>query len=257
MTTLILSNWLYIFLLMTLAWGIYLVIKNPGIIDVFWSLSITLSGMSYLLSNQHWSIFIFIYAMLLIIWCVRLSSHLFITRIIPNIKEKRYIQLSKDWRLPAPAAFFIHFQFQGMLAIIIATPFLWIRHLSHLSIITTLSLALIIGGIIGESIADIQLLQFKKNPTGKVCNTGLWRYSRHPNYFFEVCIWAGFGLAALILTHPLSFLALISPALLLFIMLKVTGPMTENASLKSRGEVFRQYQKETSYFVPYKKKKPS
>lgn len=255
MTILILSSWLCIFFLMIVAWGIYLMIENPGIIDAFWPLSITLSGINYLLSNKHWPLIIYIYAVLLVTWCIRLAGHLLFTRIIPDIKEKRYIELSNNWRLPPKLAFFLHFQFQGLLALIIATPFLWIRDLSQLTITSILSFILIIIGTIGESIADMQLFRFKKRPTGKVCNTGLWRYSRHPNYFFEICVWFGFGLGAVSIAHSLSFIALISPTLLLFLMLKITGPITEKASLRSRGEAFKQYQKETSYFIPYKKKR--
>lgn len=250
---LILHNWLFIFLMLTVAWVIYLIIKNPGIIDVFWPLSITLTGIHYL-STETWNATTITISILLLIWCLRLAGHLFLTRILPNIKEKRYLTLSKKWHLPTPIAFFLHFQFQGILAIVIATPFLWIRNIENINPIIIISLFIIIFGIIGESIADKQLHDFKKkNPDG-VCDKGLWQYSRHPNYFFELVIWTGFAISALT-TSLWALTSLLSPILLFFIMAKVTAPITEKQSLTSKGEAFKEYQEKTASIFPLIKTK--
>ena len=107
-----------------------------------------------------------------------------------------------------------------------------------------------------EAMADRQLAEFKKDPAnkGKVCDTGLWRYSRHPNYFFEWLMWMSYFIFAL--GSPYGWLGIISPAIILYLLLKVTGiPATEEQSLRSKGDKFREYQKTTSVFVPWFKKR--
>jgi steroid 5-alpha reductase family enzyme len=110
--------------------------------------------------------------------------------------------------------------------------------------------------VTGETIADRQLAAFKKNPAnkGKICQVGLWNYSRHPNYFFEWLMWFSYFVFAL--GSPWGILAIISPAVILYLLLKVTGiPATEEQSLRSKGEAFKAYQASTSVFVPWLKKK--
>ena len=107
-------------------------------------------------------------------------------------------------------------------------------------------------GVIGETVADRQLLAFKRDPAhrGRTCRAGLWRYSRHPNYFFEWVLWCGFG--AFGLTGPLGWLGLAAPFLILFTILFETGiPPTEAQALASRGEDYRRYQRTTRAFVPW------
>jgi steroid 5-alpha reductase family enzyme len=109
---------------------------------------------------------------------------------------------------------------------------------------------------IGETLSDLQLYLFKNNSLnkGKVCNVGLWRYSRHPNYFFEWLNWWALALFSWGLSY--AYLTFISPLLISFFLFKVTGiPMTETQALKSKGEAYAQYQKETSVFVPWFVKK--
>jgi len=111
------------------------------------------------------------------------------------------------------------------------------------------------GGLIGESISDHQLNSFKKDPKnkGKLCDQGLWGYSRHPNFFFEWTMWVAYFVFALGSLH--GWVAIITPACMLFLLLKVTGiPIIEKESLKRRGEVYRRYQKTTSMFIPLPKR---
>ena len=109
--------------------------------------------------------------------------------------------------------------------------------------------------MLGETIADAQLAAFKKNPenNGKVCDKGLWGYSRHPNYFFQWLMWMSYFVFAL--ASPYGYLAIISPAIILYLILKVTGiPMTEEQSIRSKGEAYIKYQQRVSAFVPWFKK---
>jgi steroid 5-alpha reductase family enzyme len=108
---------------------------------------------------------------------------------------------------------------------------------------------------LGETVADAQLAAFKKalENKGKVCDTGLWGYSRHPNYFFEWLMWVSYFLFAL--ASPYWYLAIISPVIILYLLLKVTGiPATEQQSIRSKGEAFKIYQRKTSVFIPWFKK---
>jgi steroid 5-alpha reductase family enzyme len=107
-------------------------------------------------------------------------------------------------------------------------------------------------GLPGEAVADAQLARCKRDPSrrGRTCREGLWRYSRHPNYFFEWVIWVGFFVVAL--GSPWGWTTVIAPALMLHLLLHVTGiPAAEAASLRSRGDEFRHYQQTTSAFVPW------
>jgi steroid 5-alpha reductase family enzyme len=112
--------------------------------------------------------------------------------------------------------------------------------------------------MIGEAVADQQLHNFKKNTAnkGKTCQVGLWKYSRHPNYFFDWLVWIGFATFAV--TSPWGFVGILSPALILCFLLGLTGiPATEAQALRSRGEEYRDYQRRTSAFVPWFPKKPA
>jgi steroid 5-alpha reductase family enzyme len=110
--------------------------------------------------------------------------------------------------------------------------------------------------VIGETTADRQLARFRAQPEnrGKTCNQGLWRYSRHPNYFFEWIHW--FAYIFLAVGSPIWWLTLLGPVLMGIFLLKITGiPYTEQQSLKSRGESYREYQRTTSAFIPWFPKK--
>ena len=110
--------------------------------------------------------------------------------------------------------------------------------------------------IVGEGISDWQLAYFKKQPEnkGKVCQYGLWNYSRHPNYFFQFSIWVSVLMFAL--PSPYGWLAVICPLSIGYLIFKVTGiPMTEEQAVRSKGEAYKEYQRTTSVFVPWFKKK--
>ncbi|QYU66136.1 alpha-hydroxy-acid oxidizing protein [Leptolyngbya sp. 15MV] len=107
-------------------------------------------------------------------------------------------------------------------------------------------------GLCGETIADEQLKAFKRDPAskGRTCRRGLWRYSRHPNYFFEWLMWCSFAVVAL--NHGWGWLGVLAPLTILVLVLKVTGiPPTEKRALRTRGEDYRRYQRETSAFFPW------
>jgi steroid 5-alpha reductase family enzyme len=188
-----------------------------------------------------------------------LGTHLAI-RIISHIKEEegRYQQLRKEWAPNAERKFFFFFQFQGISNVLLAIPFFVsvMNTRPELSIFEYAGFALWFISVTGETIADRQLTAFKKDSAnkGKVCDIGLWHYSRHPNYFFEWLMWVAYFVFAL--GSPYGYLAIISPAIILYLLLKVTGiPATEEQSLRSKREAFKRYQATTSVFVPWFRKR--
>ena len=115
---------------------------------------------------------------------------------------------------------------------------------------------LFIFALIGETIADEQLQSFKREPAnkGKTCDTGLWYYSRHPNYFFEWLVWVGLFIYAL--GSPNGWIAFVSPLLMFYLMMYVSGvPLAEEQALLSRGQAYKDYQQTTSVFFPLPKRK--
>ena len=125
----------------------------------------------------------------------------------------------------------------------------------HMNLLEYTGAVLWLLSIIGEGLSDWQLKQFKKDPAnkGKVCEKGLWHYSRHPNYFFQLMIWISVFIFAL--SSPYGWVAIICPLSIGYLIFKVTGiPMTEEQSIRSKGELYKEYQRTTSVFIPWFKK---
>jgi steroid 5-alpha reductase family enzyme len=248
----IFTAWLGVILLMCGVWLLFLWQKNAAIIDVFWSIAITTAAALLSAHGQH-NTTVTLLKVLLFVWMLRLAGYLFIHRVLAGHVDPRYDKISQTWRIPKSLGFFLNFQFQGILATVIASPFLFIAQLPAFSLWASIGLAAILSGIAGETIADWQLQRFKKQRRGPVCNQGLWRYSRHPNYFFDWLTWLGFAVAACAV--PRGWLSLLSPMLLYWIMTRLTGPITERGSIESRGQVYLDYQAKTSMFFPWRRKK--
>lgn len=245
---------IYLFLQMSFMWGLYRLLKNPSVVDVSWSLGLMVSGFIYL-SFTPLSFRTLIIGFLLILWALRLAFYLWYTRIRKGHVDKRYTQLSKNWEISPSLGFFINFQLQGLFILIISSVFFLISKskLTHMTIVDIFALSIIVIGIMGETLADLQLQHFKSKYRGQVCNLGLWQYSRHPNYFFDWLSWLGFALFGI--QSPNGFLSALSPLMLYVIFTRMTGPLTERGSIQSRGQQYIEYQKQTSMFFPWCKKK--
>lgn len=186
---------------------------------------------------------------------LRLGWHLS-KRIIGEPEEGRYQQLRKDWGGSGSLnlKFLGFFEFQAVLNAFLTLPMLLacFNGTPGMNVLEIAGLALFVIALIGESTADAQLDAFKRNPANKggVCDIGLWRYSRHPNYFFEWLIWIAYALFAL--ASPHGWIALAMPVLMLHFLINVTGlKATEEQALRSKGERYRLYQARTSGFVPW------
>jgi steroid 5-alpha reductase family enzyme len=157
-----------------------------------------------------------------------------------------------------PSAFFWFFQGQAVSVIFLVLPFLLIAVDSDRSWSYWESIGLIVAliGISGEGLADSQMSHFKKSnhDLKAVCQSGLWKYSRHPNYFFEAVIWLGFYLFAC--GSEWGWTMIHAPAVIVYLLLRVTGiPPTEAAAVLRKGDAYRNYQKTTSPFIPWPPKK--
>lgn len=188
-------------------------------------------------------------------WGYRLAWHLLRHRWGGTHGEDgRYQNMRSAMGDRAQLGFFIFFQIQAFAAVLCSLPYAaiavdWNPELTALDL---LGLSLWCVSMIGESIADNQLATFRAaaENRGKTCRVGLWRYSRHPNYFFEWLHWWGY--VALTVHTPFLPLTLCMPPLMLLLLLRFSGvPHTEAQALRSRGEDYRRYQQETNVFIPW------
>jgi len=234
---------------------------NYGIVDIAWSYAFGALATLYALLGPGWPARRALIAAMAVMWSTRLGTHLFI-RVMGHhpVEDGRYVQLRQDWAGNFAAKMFGFFQMQAVSVVLLGAAFL-LACLNPAPALRPLELAgaaLWLVAISGEALADAQLAAFKRDAAnrGRVCAAGLWRYSRHPNYFFEWLIWVAYFVFAL--ASPWGWLAIVGPASILYLLLRVTGiPMTEEQSLRSRGDAYRRYQQTTSAFVPWFPRKPA
>jgi steroid 5-alpha reductase family enzyme len=244
--------------LMFVLWLIHFPMRNAAIVDAGWAGGLAILGVLYAFLGEGLDTRRYLIGAMAAIWGVRLAIHLLTDRIIGHPEEGRYQELRREWKTNIGVKFLLFFEFQALLCVVLSAPFyLASRNTGpNLTIVEYAGVAVWAVGIFGEALADRQLAAFKRDPAnrGKICRAGLWNYSRHPNYFFEWLIWVGFALFAI--DSPYGWASLISPALILYFLLRVTGiPATEAQALRSRGDEYRRYQQTTSAFVPWPPKR--
>jgi steroid 5-alpha reductase family enzyme len=229
-------------------------LDNYGIVDVAWSYAFAGLAAFYALAGSGDPLRRAVIGTLAAIWSLRLGTHLLVRVASHHPQEDtRYVQLRRDWAgnfAPKMAGFF---QLQAVSIVVLGLPFLLAvqNPATRLHPLELAGACLWLLALGGEALADAQLAGFKRDPAhrGQVCAVGLWRYSRHPNYFFEWLVWVAFFVFAL--PAPAGWLAAIAPASILYLLLRVTGiPMAEEQSLRSKGDAYRRYQQTTSAFVP-------
>lgn len=245
---------------MALAWFIQQKSGNSGWVDVSWSLSVgTVAFFVALLPLDtdwpHWRQLAV--AILALCWCLRLGLHI-AGRTRAADDDPRYRDLIMKWGADAPRRLFWFLQSQAAVgAILVLSIALAAQNRDPtLHAVDLIAMVLLLGAIVGESIADQQLRLFNadSDSRGKVCDVGLWRWSRHPNYFFEWLYWVGVGFMAIDLGgfNPLGWLALAAPVCMYWVLVHVSGiPPLEAHMLRSRGDLFRAYQRRTPPFFPF------
>ncbi|MDQ0321967.1 steroid 5-alpha reductase family enzyme [Pararhizobium capsulatum DSM 1112] len=235
------------------AWVIQRASGASGWIDTIWSFTVGLGGIAAAILVDARTDRRNAVAIIVALWSLRLGSHI-AARTRGGEEDPRYARLIKEWGDSAGWRLFVFLQVQALAAFILvlaillaaanATPYprLW----------DILAILVALVALAGEAISDLQLSRFRKTPRAKtdVCETGLWRYSRHPNYFFEWLFWCSWPLMALS-SSPSSALSLFAPALMYWLLVHVSGiPPLEDHMLRSRGEKFRALQGRVNAFFP-------
>lgn len=239
-------------------WLVHLRIHNAAVVDVGWAAGLATLAIFYAVAGSGYPARKWAIAAMAGFWGLRLAVYLLFSRVMGKSEEGRYVQLRREWKTNLPLRFLFFFEFQAVLTVVLSLPFLLggLSTIAPLGRLEKIAAAIWLVSICGEAVADFQLNRFRKNPAnrGKTYRRGLWSYSRHPNYFFEWTIWVGYAIFAL--GSPWGWLGMISPALMLYFLLGTTGiAATEAQALRTRGAEYRAYQRTTSSFIPWFRKK--
>jgi steroid 5-alpha reductase family enzyme len=256
MTHLTISLFLLVFLcaVMAAAWAVQRATHNAGWVDVFWTFGTGLAGAIAAFSGGV-SARSCVAAAFILIWALRLGLYILLrTRGIPH-EDARYARFRAEWGAQFETRMFGLLMVQAIAAwplAIAAGLAAWCpAPLTGISLFAGLAIAVI--AVAGEGLADQQMHQFRSNPAnkGKVCDIGLWGWSRHPNYFFEWLYWLAYPALALGGGWPWGLLAFIAPALMYLLLTQISGvPMLEREMLESRGDIYRAYQSRVPAFFP-------
>lgn len=240
------------------AWVVQRATHNAGFVDVVWTFALGAAGVAgglTAIGPRRWLV-----AALVAVWALRLSGHI-LRRTWGAAEDSRYAELRQSWGASFQARMFGFLQIQAAAATALAVTFIvTARNPAPLGSRDVVGLILFCAGIVGGALADAQLARFRRNPAhhGAICDIGLWRYSRHPNYFFEFLGWCAWPLLAIAPGYPWGWLALSGPALIYWFLVHVSGiPPLEAAMLRSRGDRYRAYQARTRPFLPLPKRSVS
>lgn len=253
--SLLLAGTAGVVLVMLLLWAAGIAKRNFSYVDIGWAANFVLLAAIYGLLGDGDPQRRAVIAAMFALWGSRLAIHL-ARRVLGEPEEGRYVALRAEWGAKGHLnlRFLAFFQFQAVLNVVLALALLiaCLDPEPRFGPLELAGVAVWCAGLFGESLADAQLRAFKRDPAnrGRVCDVGLWGWSRHPNYFFEWLIWIGYALFAL--ASPWGWIALSAPLLMLHFLVNVTGiRATEEQALRSRGEAYRRYQQTTSAFVPW------
>lgn len=248
--------------IMTAAWWIALKSGHSGWIDAIWSyasglvgasaalIPITATGFGGDIAARQW-----IVAGLAAVWGIRLGSHI-AARNLKSGDDPRYAALKVQWGADYPRQLFLFLQIQAIAAFVLALATFFAGHApGPLGLTDWLGVAILVAAIIGEAVSDAQLARFRADPAnrGKICDIGLWSWSRHPNYFFEWLTWCAYPVIAIGSLHvyPISTLTLLAPIMMYWLLVHVSGvPPLEDHMRKSRGSAFEAYAARVSLFWP-------
>ena len=256
--TSLLLVWLLAAIAQTLAWTWQRKRRNAGIVDVVWSLCVGGAAVLLALVGEGATLPRVLLAVLGGTWSLRLGLHLW-QRVRGEDEDGRYANLRKRWG-DSDAKWFAFFQAQALLVVLFALPFAAVagNPVDTFNAAFAAAIVVWIVSVAGEAIADRQLAVFRADAAskGKVCDVGLWRYSRHPNYFFEWLHWFCYVLLAW--GAPLWWLAWSGPVVMYLFLRYLSGiPYTEAQALRTRGEAYREYQRTTPMLFPWLPKRGS
>lgn len=247
--------WVVMALVMMSLWQYQNKHQNAAIADVGWSYGLVGAAIYCSIVGHGDEVRRFLLGLFVSIWGIRLGTYLWIDRVLRAKEEdSRYQNLRKHFGDRAKRKFFWFFQGQALFVIIFSIPFLVVcwnpkpsfTYLDYLGIMIWLL------GNMGEWFSDYQLAQFRSDSEnkGKVFQKGLWRFSRHPNYFFEWIHWWSYVVFSI--GASLWWISLMGPVCMGYLLMRLTGiPYAESQALKSRGDAYRIYQESTNAFIPW------
>lgn len=236
-------------------WLVSILIRDVSIIDMFFAvLLFAIAGSSYLLSDG-----VLLRKQLILvlvgIWALRITIHL-IKRNWGHGEDPRYSKL-RTWVNDDRAFVWLSlrqvFLLQGVVIWFVSLPVQFgqvFTQPAELGWPAFIGIVVWVIGIVFETVADLQLTRFRADPANKgtVLNTGLWRYSRHPNYFGELCVWWGLFLIAC--DNPLGLVTIIGPILYTYLIVNITGQATLDKKLARERPGYREYMESTSGMIP-------
>ena len=243
--------------IMALAWWVVLRTGNSGFTDVFWSYAVGVAGVAAALvplgpegpEARNWLV-----AALVGIWSLRLGTHI-LRRTLKGVDYPRYAQLKAEWGDKRDQQLLLFLQIQAACGLVLAIAAMAAAHNpAPFGLPDMLGILVAIIAIFGEAVSDAQLAASKRDPAnkGKVCDTGLWGLSRHPNYFFEWFFWLACPLIAI--GYDFGWFALAAPALMYWLLVHASGiPPLEAHMMRSRPEAFADYKRRVRAFWPVPK----
>jgi steroid 5-alpha reductase family enzyme len=233
-------------------WGLQVRVRDASFVDVAWAVLIACSAIAYALLADGDAGQRVLAALLASVWGFRLGAYLLFDRVLGKEEDGRYRALRAKWGENANRRFFWFFQLQALGVVFFSLPFALVAldPAAGLDPLEWLGIAVWALGNAGTIVADRQLARWRSNPEnrGRTARTGLWSWSRHPNYFSEWVTWCGVALVAT--AAPEGWVAWLVPTALLVLLVRVTGiPATEAQALRSRPD-YEAYRRTTSAFVP-------
>ena len=228
--------------------------RNASLADVGFCAGFGLTAVGFALVTTGDLSHRLVVATMATVYAVRLASYLVTNRIHGAVEDQRYQSLRVQWGTRSGFYFFLYFVGQAVAIAVFSVPLLVLMSNPDPTWHAWEILGVVVWalGVGGEAVADTQLNRFRRDPgnRGKTCRQGLWRYSRHPNYFFEGVSWCAYVVMSIGL--PDWWLTLVGPVVMIGALLKVTGiPLAEARAVASRGEDYREYQRTTNAFIPW------
>ncbi len=227
---------------------------NAGVVDLGWTILVGAFGLFFASTAEGYGPRRVAAAAMITIWSLRLGVYLWRDRLAGRAEEGRYRALRAQWGNDAQRRLLIFFQYQAAAAVFFALPILVAVHhsASVWTAFDTSAALLWCFAVVNTALADWQLARFKAQPSsrGRTCCQGWWKYSRHPNYFFEWLHWCSYPLLAV--GSPWGWVSVGAALTMLYFLLRVTGiPPSEAQALASRGDEYRRYMQATSVFIPW------
>lgn len=252
---LLLTGWAAVAAFLAVLWGVQIRTRDAALSDVGWAASLGGLAVFYAAAlDVGWAPRRWLVAALAGGWAARLGWHLTVDRVLAGEEDARWARLRERFGDREALGFLAVFQVQALLAVVLSGAYVFAMRVPvpGWRIWDGVGIALVAVSVAGETVADRQLARWRSDPAkrDRTCREGLWRYSRHPNYFFEWIQW--WAWPALAVGAPWGWAAIYAPVLVLAFILKVSGiPPTERRALETRGEDYRRYQETTSAFVPW------